>query len=652
MRKVPRFQTIFLSILILLFCSNSASAKDEWLQVKSKNFEIIGNADEKELRRVAGKLEQFREVFRQLLPNLKFTSPVPTTVVVFKNGKSFDPFKPVDQSGKPNEWIAGYFLKGEDINYIVLSTEGEKEQTYSTIFHEYTHFLIDNAIGRGKIPPWLNEGLAEYYEKFKIEDDQKVTLGALNNDHLALLGRGGLLPLDKLFNTDYYSLNSQEARRAGIFYAQSWALIHFLKHANNGARRPQLDKFINLIVNGKRNADAFREAFNTDYGTMLADLIEYVAQRKFFALTANFKEKLNFEKTIATFPLDEADSKATLGDLLLHARRLDEAEPLLRQALALKPNSVQANISLGLVRMRKRDSVEARKFLKRAIELDDKSWLAHFQYAYALSREGMTDEGFVTRYDKDIAAEIKSELKKAIALNPDFAESYNLYAFVSSIRNEDIDEALRFIKKALEVSPGNQRYLIRASEVLLRKEDFAQARTIAQKVFDTASDARMRLYAQNTLARINSTEAQLNAIKNPPIDKPNSEGISDKPLSEEEIAQRNREATNEGLNQSLRKLRAGERRILGFITKIECAAGRIEFTVNSSGHAMKFLAKDFESLFLMSFSPDSADTELGCGTIEKDVFAVVTYLPVPNTKAAPAGEIVAVEFMPEGFKLM
>lgn len=199
MKRIGGFYLLVLLIFIFSLSPNSALAKDDWLRVKSKNFNITGNAAEKDIRRVAVKLEQFRETFRQLFPKLKFNSPVPTNVIVFKNDKLFMPYKPQSADGQVTDWSAGYFLKGEDANFIALSAEGEREQTYSVIFHEYTHFLVDNDIGRSKLPPWLNEGLAEYYERFRIEEDRKITLGALNNNHLALLERSGFLPAETFF---------------------------------------------------------------------------------------------------------------------------------------------------------------------------------------------------------------------------------------------------------------------------------------------------------------------------------------------------------------------------------------------------------------------------------------------------------------------
>lgn len=651
MKKILTFHLFSLAVLIFAFSAVSVFAKDEWVRVKSKNFEMVGNAGEKELRRVATKLEQFREVFRQLLPKLKFTSPVPTSVIVFKSDKAFAPYKPVDENGQTNDWVAGYFLKGEDINYITLSTEGEKEQTYGTIFHEYTHFLVDNGIGRSKIAPWLNEGLAEYYEKFKIEDDRKVTLGALNDNHLALLERSSFIPFNAFFNVDYYSLNRQGKDRVGVFYAQSWALMHYLLHSENGARRKHLSAFIELVTNGKAPQDAFREAFQIDYTTMQAELRKYVEQKKFNVLAANFKEKLVFDTQMQTTPVSEADSKAILGDLLFHASRFDEAETHLRQALTLNADSAQANMSLGLVKMKQKDFAGAKKFLKKAIETDEKNYLAHYQYAYVLSREAMTDTGFATNFDKSLADEVKTALKKSIALNPDFAESYSLYAFVSAVRNEDIDEAIQFIKKSLEISPGNQKYLIRAAELFLRKENFAEARLIARKVYETASDSQMRLYAQNTISVIDSTEAQLEAVKNRRNNLKN-DIVSDEPVSEDELAKRNALAINQSLNQSLRTLAANEKRVLGYLTKVECLGKAVEFSVKVDNKIVKFQATNFDALFLMSFSTDASNVEIGCDTVKKEIFAVVTYRPNENAKSKSAAEIIAIEFMPETFKLI
>ncbi|MDQ3821096.1 MAG: hypothetical protein M3362_25905, partial [Acidobacteriota bacterium] len=81
-----RLLTLPAIILLLLVALNiTASAKDTWTSVRSQNFFLVGNASEKEIRQVATRLEQFRDVFKRLFSKINFTSPVPTTVIVFKS---------------------------------------------------------------------------------------------------------------------------------------------------------------------------------------------------------------------------------------------------------------------------------------------------------------------------------------------------------------------------------------------------------------------------------------------------------------------------------------------------------------------------------------------------------------------------------------
>ncbi|MCY7375546.1 MAG: tetratricopeptide repeat protein [Pyrinomonadaceae bacterium] len=644
------FSATALVLLILCFAQTAVFAKDEWLKIQSKNFQLYGNASEKEIRGVATKLEQFREAFRQIFPRVKYNSAIPTNVIVFKSDKSFRDYKPVDAKGKPSDWIAGYFQSGEDVNYIALSTEGARADTYQIIFHEYVHFLVDSDLGRSNIPAWFNEGIAEYYEQFTIENDDKVTLGGLDQNNLLLLQQNKLIPFETFFNIDNYSLHQQGSDGVGLFYAQAWALMHYLIQSDNGARNPQLGKFLNLVMSGKQPKTAFGEAFQTDYATMEKDLKKYVEQRTFRVQIAKFKNKLTFDADMKIAPMTESDAKATLGDLLFHTNRLTEAEAHLQTALTLDAASVLANTALGLIKSKQKNFADAKKYLEKAVGLDDKNYLTHYQYALVLSREGMTEFGFVSNYSGEQAAKMRESLKKSIALNPNFPENYNLYAFISYIRGENLDEAIEYLDKAVKAAPGNQWYQIRAAEIYLRKEDFTKARQIAQKVFETAADEYLRVYAKNTVGQINSYEAQLESVKNY-NNRPPQMHTTDKPLTEEELARLNEQAMLEGINQTLRKPKTDEKRILGYLTKIECGKG-IEYSVKVDGGAIKFHSENFDSLFLMSFDGGSAGGEFGCGTLKNEMFAVINYRPAANAKTKSAGEIVSIEFVPKNFKFL
>src|SRR5439155_2075775 len=251
-------------LLLLLFCAfaRPCYAADKWLSVRSKNFLVIGNANEPDIRRAGRSLEEFRSAFAMMFPKVDQTSSVPTTIVVFKNDESFAPFKPVNE-GKPVNAVA-YIQPGEDVNYIAVS---QAMSLPTVIFHEYVHFLTRE--GSGALPIWAREGLAECYSTFEMNGRQnEITLGRPPEQHIAVLTEKPLLPLKTLFAVDSSSPYYNEAEKQGIFYAESWALTHYLMLGAEGKRRSEFVQFLTLLGKGDPVEDSFAEAFQTDYVTL------------------------------------------------------------------------------------------------------------------------------------------------------------------------------------------------------------------------------------------------------------------------------------------------------------------------------------------------------------------------------------------------
>jgi tetratricopeptide (TPR) repeat protein len=637
-------------VLFVLFSSNAkASGKDEWLSVRSKNFFLIGNASEKDIRATAVRLEQFREVFRRIFDKVNFNSPVPTTVIVFKDANSYNPFKPIKRDGQIDKNVDGYFLAADDANYITLSLEGDVNQAYETIFHEYTHFWVANNIGKSNVPPWFNEGLAEYYQNLKIESDRKVVLGGVQKEHLALLSQHKLIPFDAFFNTDNYTLTQQGDDGAGLFYAQSWALMHYLLHGDGGARSRQMYKFLDLAMNGKPAREAFAEAFQIDYATMERELKKYVEQNAYAVSEINFRDRIIYDAEMRATPLSEAEAKTYLGDLLYQFDRLAEAEMLSLQVLLLNPNSSRAHATLGLIRLAQGKDDESARFLAKAIQLDADNYLAHYHYARALSRQGMSEFGFVSEYPAALAQKMRESLKKAIALNPDFSQSYELYAFVSVVRNENIDEAIEYLNRALKIAPGNQQYLIRMAELLMWKEDFTGARKIAEKIAKTAAEPQLKVYAENALDRINNYEGQMYSARNP---RRRRAEVTDRIFTEEELRVLREQGLIESLNMMVAKPQRGEKRILGSLTRIECQPNSIRFTVKADNQIFQLTSETFETVNLTAYSKEMGNAKFGCGELKQQNLAVIVYRPADKTETKIAGELKSIEFVPANFKFL
>jgi tetratricopeptide (TPR) repeat protein len=647
------FAAVSLFLVMAFMALPQAHAKDEWIKVRSKNFYLTGNATDKEIRRIATRLEQFQTVFSSLFPKMKFVSPIPTTVIVFKSDKAFKPYKPVNASGKTTEWVAGYFQPGEDINYITLTTEREQDETFRTIFHEYVHFLVDNTLGKSRVPPWFNEGLAEYYEQFSIENDQKVTLGSLNQNALMLLETTKLIPLETFFDIDYHSLHQQGGHGASIFYAQSWAMMHYLIQGNKGKRNPQMAAFLGLLARGTKTREAFQQAFQTDYAAMDVELKKYVAQNSFSISVANFTQKLIFEADMTTSPMTDAEAKATLGDLLSHSDRLADAETHLMEALAMDGESVMANTALGFVKMRQQKYDEAKKYLEKAASVDKQNFLVYYRYAYILGREFVDSNHQISAYSDEAAAKMREALGKSIAINPGFPDSYAQLAMISLVRNEKIEEGIANLNKAIALSPGNQVYQLNLASLYMNQQEYEKAKPLAENVARTAGEPYLKGRAESMLNNMAYMKEQIELDKKEGrISLERVLVTSDgKPPTDEEIAKRRDEAEFESISSALRKPKEGEERVAAHLSKIECSGGSIVYIGRAGDRPIRFQSKDFQGLYLMALE-SSFTSEIGCGTIKKEFFAILTYRPKENPKTKTRGELVSIEIVPEKFDFL
>jgi tetratricopeptide (TPR) repeat protein len=641
-----RLALILAIVLLFLGVVSSyapVSAKDTWTSVRSKNFLLLGNASEKDIRQVGTKLEQFREVFSLLFTTLNVNSPVPTTVIVFKNDESYRPFK-------LNANTAGYFQAGPDVNYITLKLSNDlrsEQDPFAIIFHEYTHLLVENT--SGNVPAWFNEGLAEYYSSFSISDDQKVVMGKPIASHVYLLRENKMLPLRTLFQVDHKSPYYNERDKQSIFYAESWALMHYLILGKDGQRRTQLGKFVELISTSVPMEQAFQQAFGMSFENMEKELRAYIQRDRYPIISGSFTNKVAYDSAMQSAPLSEAEVQAYLGDLLLHSNRA-ESESYLQKALSLDPNLALANASLGMLRVRQGKSEEARKILERAVTASSQNYLIHYYYAYALSREGNSDMETVMGFAPGMAAKMRAELKRAIELRPDFPESYSLLAFVNLVTGTELEETLEMLKRALAASPGRNDLVFMMAQLYLRKEDFKSARQLIARLNSDTNDAEMRRRAQGLLTQLVAYEEQLERIRQETSDARNPPTLRDSSTASEQTPALETYDPAEALRASLRKPSPGETQTQGNLIRIDCDAKSITFVVKVTDRLLKLKTDNFQNMQLTSFSED-AGGQITCGPRKPENNVVVAYVPTTDPRPKVDGVVKSVEFVPHDFKL-
>jgi FimV-like protein len=403
----------------------------------------------------------------------------------------FDQFKPIYQ-GKPAE-MGGYFQPGDDVNYIAIPLE-PGEPLYA-VFHEYVHLFVQDSMPNA--PLWLNEGLADFYSTVSMGNGE-AAVGAPISSYIRMLRSSELLPLSTLLSVGNASAHYHDRDKRGIFYAESWALVHYLMLGNNGQRKAQVGRYLSLISAGVSAEASFNTAFQTSLAAIENELSDYIRHDAFPTQRVAIARADSFG-SIQTEALSRAEADYYLGDLLLHIGRVANAESFFVEALSLDANLIPAHAALGMLRVRQGRVAEALRHLQRAAPTSD-NHLVHFFYAYALSRQGMTEDGRVSRYSAETLQSIRTQLQTTIKLAPNFAEAYHLLAFVNLVANEQLDQSVELIKRAISLEPNRQDLKLVLAQIYRKQHDEESARRLLEQLARQSDDKQLRAQAESLLS--------------------------------------------------------------------------------------------------------------------------------------------------------
>jgi tetratricopeptide (TPR) repeat protein len=426
---------------------------ETWTRIQSSHFTIFTNGGEGKARDIGLEFERLRAVLGLLKPGLKVNEPIPTMVYVFRNESTFEPFWPLYQ-GKPKE-VGGLFQGSRDGNFISISATWNADPR-PRVYHEFLHDYLNNNLPPQ--PPWFNEGFAEFYSTFRATESE-AEIGRPIDAHVLRLRNQMLIPLDRLFAITHDSPEYNEQDRQGVFYAESWALVHYLM-VGDPKRAQQLARFLELLDQRHDPQAAFREAFDApDTKALLGELAAYIRGSRFRFLRVSFKElQVPTETTKTTLTWEE--SLAALGNLLAHAQeeKLPDAEAYFQAALDSKTAGPQALAGLGYVRMRQKRYDEARDYLEKAVAADSRDSQAHYLYGELLMRSLSRGSDTAPASEEDRRKTIetaRATFQRSIELNPDFPEAHaGLGQTYYSESGKDVSVGIRELELAVKALPS------------------------------------------------------------------------------------------------------------------------------------------------------------------------------------------------------
>src|SRR6266852_4497379 len=302
---------LFLALTSLLAgCIATGADKPEtWIEVHTPHFTVVSNGNEKQARRVADHFEQIRAVMHLALPKLRVDPGQAIVILAVRNENSLKALLPGYWEVKGHLHPAGVFVAGQEKHYVALRTDTEEENPYHVIYHEYIHAILN--LNFRNLPLWLEEGMAEFYGDTSI-GDKEIGIGRIDAGHLRLLNQSKLLPIELLLQVDHSSSYYNEENRASVFYAESWALFHFLQTDPEAQKKKYLVNFFHAWQSSGDQTRAAQQTFG-DLQQFGKKMDAYVRQTQFdyFPLKtpANLSER-DFQ--VRTVPA--AESLALRGD--------------------------------------------------------------------------------------------------------------------------------------------------------------------------------------------------------------------------------------------------------------------------------------------------------------------------------------------------
>jgi tetratricopeptide (TPR) repeat protein len=628
----------------LAFVSASAhAAEPQWIRVSSDHFSVLTDAGEKRGREVIVRFEQMRAVFAQLLMKTRLHMPEPLEIIALKTDKEFAQNAPNRQEQAITE--AGFFIPGEDRNYIVLNLF--EDESWQAVRHEFAHLLLN--YNYPPTPGWFDEGFAEYFSSLRL-DNKQLQIGGdpelisgwkqdmLGNQRevrnppksfIDLLNAPVWLAMPDLFTMKHNTSSYQEGPHHTLFYAQSWIVMHYLLNKN---KLPETGAYFDLVQNQKLPVE---QAIQQAYGMTTAQF-EQAVKEYFHSLAplflaqdaANLPGTTNLGGQMYQFPspvvaddvgssirqVPEAEAQASLAEMAL--RMPDHREQALKELNVIvsqpKTDNAIAHCALAWAHMERKEFSQAAEELDKATELDAHDpWVRYYSALvkyHAAQSGGQAFQGL---------GNMMQDLRAVLDWDPEFAEAYSMLA-MARVEGGGINSAMESMREAIQLSPRNENYLLEMAQIYMAGKQWDAATTLLGRLKSSqnpqiAREARKNLEDLPTLKKYGLLPQQ-------PVAAPQTAGTTSAaspaphappPGEQKQNPQNNNEASADHPEQPPAQPPTDKRRVQflkGKLLTVDCAPSPAAvLTVTSGTRTVKLWTEDYKSLLLIG-----AD-EFSCG---------------------------------------
>src|SRR5581483_11186892 len=458
-------RTVFQIAMALIVTSAAIAAEKPWTEIRSPHFRVLTNGSQGDARRVAHEFEQLHSVFERQFQNARLQSGAPLLVFAVRDedtAKALEPHIWRTGSNRAGEFHHGWEKQYAIVRLDTFGGNGSRE----VVYHEYTHSILH--MNTHWLPLWLDEGLAEFYAFTRFEE-HRIYLGAPTERYKVLRSKTPL-PVEQFIAINQRSPYYLDGDKNQLFYAEAWALVHYLTYGPGMDNGKRIGEFINLLEQRVEQKKAFEQAFG-NLAAVDKALTAYVQQPTF--TTTILKDPQGDDKALEVRTLSVAETEAELGGYHLWTHDLDGARALLEQAAKDDPQLGLAHENTAFLRFAEGKDADAANEFSKAFALDEKLYLSLFAKTMLAPLPTSPSVPDLNSFG--------AAMGQVLQLNPRFAPGYVQLALLA-VREGDLSSALLMSRKAEEMEPSLAGYHLLSGQILLREGKFSEAAAAAKYV--------------------------------------------------------------------------------------------------------------------------------------------------------------------------
>lgn len=439
-------KVITLIAYTLMHAAVTRGAEPGWTLVRGAGYSVATDAGASAGVEMANRAEQLRRLLGGA------AGVLPLRIVLAGSESLFSALR-------PSATVGGFYQSSADEDWIVV--RWGRPDSERAMSHEIVHAYMEHSGPRR--PLWLEEGLAEFYSTARLTA-KGWTIGLPVVSHVQILNQGAWLGEREFFEVRPDSPLREEGARIGRFYAQSWAVVHYL--LTTPGVREKAPALFRALGEGIPFAMACEATLGQRQGLLLEATRQAVERRRF----ATARMAADAQPLTSGPPQTLASSEA---DAMLFNLSLAVGRPELASRVARTP------AQRGLLALSERDQGNAERLFGEAVAQNSPDAAPYFELAMLL------------RDDKREPERVTALLRSAIERNPNHAEAHFLLGLRAAAAGDD-EGAIDYYQNAARILPRQANFWHALALALERTGRLAEAAHAAM---------RCRLAARNATER-------------------------------------------------------------------------------------------------------------------------------------------------------